>query len=192
MGHAYRSGALRLVFCLLGAGCVDDAQQLGANNEDAGEPEFCALESGAFRVGAGLISGEPSGCNQCLCGNSGQTTCPDGGCRFLCTAGLCRRDADAGTADGAEPRPPRGPRYPRCLSNAECGNVRPSYDVCAFNAGCENPSGFCISAQSFCREPEAVEATPEDESVYCGCDGKTYRGPCPKVPYRHSGPCGGS
>ena len=178
MARQMRRTLFGLCGALLLGGCADDVGDLVGPDLDGGVGEFCeGVSFGSsidYRVGAGLISGEPSGCNMCNCGWL-QTTCGDGGCELSCTAAACIPDAEVMPTV--------------CTSGAECGQTAPRYRACAFNAGCEDPSGFCIRVQSFCDTLTAVPAGDDAAVTYCGCDGVTYEGPCPLVPYRHSGPC---
>ncbi len=170
---------LLLLFGLVCAACSDGVSTLdgGPGVVDGGVRPVCQQSrDGGGVVGRGMHAGEPTGCNSCRC----EAFPPDGGLGILCTAAACL--ADAGPANV-------GPDYPRCTSHAECGNHSPSYNVCLFNQGCDQPFGYCVRVQSFCRAEPAVPATAGDEQVFCGCDGTTYEGDCPVVPYAHAGAC---
>jgi hypothetical protein len=80
------------------------------------------------------------------------------------------------------------PEVPRtCTSTTPCAEG----GYCRFAPGCGEPRGQCVYTQTFCRT-EAVPFLPAQHPpwmMFCGCDGVTYWGDCPNVPYAHSGPC---
>lgn len=176
MGLAWCRHGVAVVLAIGSLACEGDVESLDGSPEDASAGMFCEpFSDSGVRVGAGLVSGEPTACNQCICSGSGNS-CPPEGCSFSCTAVACL--------------PSFGPpaRTP-CTSSAECGDGAPTYNICVYNLGCEAPSGYCIAIQSTCPTAQATPADAGAESRYCGCDGVTYEGPCPVVPYRHAGPC---
>ncbi len=160
-------------FFALVVGCAS------ACSADTGEltdaPLFCQVESarGLRLVGDELLFGD--GCNNGLC---------------VCEAGECANPPT--TAAGCSGPPQRASDlFPRCRSHRDCGNdgSTPKYNVCIFDAGCDDPLGHCVQVQSLCAELVPRGPSPDDHVVYCGCDGTTYGGWCPLTPYRHSGPC---
>jgi hypothetical protein len=60
-----------------------------------------------------------------------------------------------------------------------------------FDQGCGDPIGYCTQVQSSCNRLPLQPSSPSSgESMYfCGCDGNTYAGICPTVPFAHTGPC---
>ncbi|MCA9552143.1 MAG: hypothetical protein KC933_19035 [Myxococcales bacterium] len=180
-----RSGLLIPALALVAlAGCADESEPLNAaivyptcNNE--------GLEPGHFRhareVGDGMMSGETGGCAVCQC----QCSEADG-CEFACTLGLCLELPPAGVTVG--------PDYPLCTTDADCGGTPTSgMNRCLFEMGCLDPVGLCTATPTYSLCPDYAEPapadTPESEPTYCGCDGVTYLGYCPVVPYAHPGPC---
>ncbi len=146
---------------------------------------FCEHGDGAGLVGAGMWATASTGCANCRCsrelGDAGQVGGDDSSrWELVCDQNAC-------------PGPPSnvGPEYPSCSGHSDCSPDpgSPRYHVCVFNSGCVSPSGYCMRGMSRCMRLGETAATPGEGEVFCGCDGVTYSGNCPVVPYRHAGPC---
>ncbi len=142
---------------------------------DAGVPDLGPTgmcESNGRQYPTGIVFGD--GCNFCLC------DCDESGCMTRCTGAAC----DVGVQSAL---------YPRCLTHDDC---RPHPDggvaraVCLYDPGCNEPLGTCVLVDSICPRDLPAEPTDGGAPGFCGCDGVTYSGICPTVPYERPGACG--
>lgn len=153
--------------------CSADTSGLEKNGIDIREWAYRCEPDPDRLVAPEMSFSQSEGCNQCVCEDCGEDVCSG-----LCTSALC----------GDLSAPPSNPAFPRCTNDADCESGTRS-GTCLFDAGCDEPVGFCHFTQSTCAG-EAMPATePIEGKVYCGCDGVTYASSCPKVAYRNAGPC---
>ena len=160
--------ALLLFPCLLACSESNDAPANVSSQSDAtpATATTCALPDGR-RIPAG--ASYANGCNCCVCTPDGQPACQGAACSVP--------GGDGGALD----------HYPlTCQSDADCLS-----GVCAFNPGCNSPSGTCMGGR-VC-PLFVLGATPVDQIQYCGCDGTTFSlellRQYPYRPYRHVGAC---
>ncbi len=161
------------LLCGLLLACSVDTSALEKNGADIQAWSYrCEPDSDRLIAPEMAFSGS-DGCNQCQCIDCGDEVCPG-----QCTAALC----------GVAGPLPSNSTFPRCTSDADCGEGT-TRGVCLFDAGCDEPVGFCHLTQSTCASEAMPASEPTEGQVYCGCDGTTYASGCPRVPYRSAGPC---
>ena len=169
-----RSWVVVLTF-LLSCGTGDQAPEDIMDTDVTAE---CILSSGRM-IPAGMSFGDDEGCNQCWCEAAGfGLGCEDSRCEPVCTAAACPQEESVGTAT--------------CTSDNDCGPPGLNSPTCFFDPGCINPQGYCVRVQNGCGSRGQV--TPWDPQNphperFCGCDGITYVGSCPLIPYAHPGRC---
>lgn len=137
----------------------------------------CSWPDGGGEVALGMWGAAPSGCHDCLCGPP-------------LTQAACNKDCVLQCPQGACPTPLTDDI--RCQSQSDCNHdpAQPWTNICVFNMGCEPAAGRCVRTQSRCSTQPLAPAGPDDEVVFCGCDGVTYPGDCAPIPYAHAGRCG--
>lgn len=153
------------------AGAEDaDRADVFDGGPDVGPPPDFACTSQGHTIPGGLHFAD--GCNDCVCVFS--PLCAPNDCRGACTGRPC----DGGVHGSGT-----------CTSSTTCEG-----GPCLFFPGCEAISGRCANpATTPCRpgqrRPYDPDAGVTPAQLFCGCDGVTYEGNCPVVPYAHAGPC---
>lgn len=157
------------------AGASPDAEDAGSRG-----PRHCVYNGRT--IPAGMVFSD--GCNQCYCEAAGfGRGCTGDVCEATCTAALCACGTDGGPVEA-------GACMVQCTAQGQCGQGAGGTNPCLFDPGCEPAVGYCVHTQPGCGYAETPNVpSTATEGVICGCDGVTYAGPCPKVPYRHVGPC---